>query len=56
MLLFITITANSDDFSRKIAQVKNGTLKEARAIWWGFDKEDATKCLQEAINSGVKKL
>ncbi len=40
----------------KIAQVKAGTLKTANASWWGFDKADATDCLQNAINSGVPKL
>jgi hypothetical protein len=42
--------------SSKIAQVKAGTLKTANASWWGFNKEDATQCLQDAINSGVSKL
>jgi len=40
----------------KIAQVKSGTLKSANASWWGFNKDDATDCLQSAINSGVPKL
>jgi hypothetical protein len=40
----------------KIAQVKAGTLKTANASWWGFNKDDATDCLQNAINSGVPKL
>lgn len=40
----------------KIAQVKAGTLKTANASWWGFNKHDATQCLQDAIDSGVPKL
>lgn len=40
----------------KIAAVTAGTLKEARASWWGFDPEDSTAQLQAAINSGVPKL
>src|SRR5690606_15031183 len=40
----------------KIARVKAGTLQTANASWWGFDKADATDCLQNAINSGVSKL
>ena len=40
----------------KIAQVKAGTSKTANASWWGFDKDDATQCLQDAIDSGVRKL
>lgn len=39
-----------------IDAVKAGRLKEARASWWGFDEVDATRCLQEAINSGVRRL
>ncbi|MGD9495547.1 MAG: right-handed parallel beta-helix repeat-containing protein [Armatimonadota bacterium] len=39
-----------------IDQVAAGELKEAKASWWGFDAEDATECLQAAINSGVPKL
>jgi len=44
------------EHSTQIAQVKSGTLKTANASWWGFDKTDATACLQSAINSGVPKL
>jgi hypothetical protein len=44
------------DHATQIAQVKAGTLKTANASWWGFDKVDATDCLQNAINSGVPKL
>lgn len=40
----------------KIAQVKNGTLTEAKASWWGFDVNDSTQALQAAIDSGVKRL
>lgn len=40
----------------KIAQVKAGAIKMAHASWWGFDKEDSTEALQNAINSGVPKL
>jgi hypothetical protein len=40
----------------QIAQVKAGTLKTAHASWWGFDKNDATDCLQNAISSGVATL
>jgi len=40
----------------KIAQVQSGALKTANASWWGFDKTDATECLQNAINSGAAKV
>ena len=39
-----------------VEKVKAGELKEARASWWGFEKEDSTKALQAAISSGVKRL
>lgn len=40
----------------KVAEVAAGTLKSARASWWGFDAADATAGLQEAIRSGVPEL
>lgn len=40
----------------RVAQVERGELKEARASWWGFDKEDATRALQAAIDSRVPRL
>ena len=40
----------------KIAQVKAGQIKEAKASWWGFDPDDATAQLQAAIDSGAAKL
>jgi hypothetical protein len=42
--------------TEQLAQVKAGKLKEARASWWGFDKEDATFALQAAIDSRVPRL
>ncbi len=44
------------DYSREIAEVESGIRTEAKASWWGFDKEDATKCLQAALDSGVRRL
>ncbi|MBP5639342.1 MAG: right-handed parallel beta-helix repeat-containing protein, partial [Victivallales bacterium] len=40
----------------KVAQVAKGELKEARASWWGFDKDDSTVFLEKAINSKVPRL
>lgn len=37
-------------------KIKRGELTEAKASWWGFDKEDSTEFLQAAIDSGVKRL
>lgn len=39
-----------------VAKVKAGQIKEARASWWGFDANDSTKFLQDAINSRVPRL
>lgn len=41
---------------QQVARVMSGELKEARASWWGFDKADATRALQEAIDSRVPRL
>ncbi|MFO8078840.1 MAG: right-handed parallel beta-helix repeat-containing protein [Armatimonadota bacterium] len=39
-----------------IDRVAAGEITEARASWWGFDREDATEALQAAINSGAETL
>lgn len=40
----------------KVAAVRKGEIKEARVSWWGFDPEDSTSFLQDAINSRVPRL
>ena len=40
----------------QVARVMTGELKEARASWWDFDKDDATRALQAAIDSRVPRL
>ena len=40
----------------ELAEVKAGVRKVANASWWGFNPEDATQALQDAVNSGVEKL
>jgi len=52
----VLLAQASTNHSSQLAQVKAGTLKTANASWWGFNKDDATDCLQNAINSGVSKL
>ncbi len=47
--------ANAPD-AEKIAAVKKGELKEARASWWGFDPVDSTGILQAAFDSKVPRL
>ena len=44
------------DYSAQIASVKAGKTAEAKAVWWGYDKTDATKCLQAALDSGARKV
>jgi hypothetical protein len=39
-----------------LAKVAAGPCREARALWWGFDPDDATAAFQAAINSGARKL
>jgi hypothetical protein len=39
-----------------VAEVRDGRRDEARASWWGFDANDSTTFLQDAINSKVKRL
>ncbi len=46
----------SSPYAKELTEVKQKIRTEAKASWWGFDKKDSTKCLQAAIDSGVKKL
>ena len=39
-----------------VARVTAGKLSEAHASWWGFDKKDATLCLQNALDSGASRV
>jgi hypothetical protein len=39
-----------------IRDVRLGKIRTAKASMWGFDPQDSTRMLQEAINSGVRKL
>ena len=41
---------------KKVAEVANGKLKEARVDWWGFDPVDSTRFLQAAINSKATRV
>jgi hypothetical protein len=56
ILLGGSLLLSAADFSKERAAVKAGQLTEAKAIWWGYDPQDATKCLQDAMNSGAGKL
>ena len=55
-LLAAWLPAHAQVNQPAIDDVAAGKLTEAKASWWGFDPEDATDCLQAAINSGVPKL
>lgn len=37
-----------------VARVTAGELKVAEATWWGFDPEDSTEAVQQAIDSGAR--
>ncbi len=52
----LTWGAAAGDYSRELNEIKEGKRTEAMASWWGFNPENATECLQNAINSGVKTL
>ncbi|HDP36220.1 MAG TPA: hypothetical protein ENN29_14075 [Candidatus Hydrogenedentes bacterium] len=39
-----------------ITEIEAGTRSEASAAWWGFDPEDATNCLQAAIDSKAARV
>ncbi len=39
-----------------IADVEAGRVDTARALWWGFSEQDATKALQDAINSRARRV
>ncbi|MCL4215650.1 MAG: right-handed parallel beta-helix repeat-containing protein [Candidatus Hydrogenedentes bacterium] len=39
-----------------ISAVKTGERNDANAAWWGFNSEDATEALQQAIDSGALKV
>ena len=39
-----------------VQEVRSGKRTEANAAWWGFDPEDATEALQDAIRSGAKRV
>lgn len=44
-------------FNRQaVAEVEAGRRTTASAAWWGFDPQDGTKALQDAINSGAQRL
>ena len=56
ILLSLVGIAFAAEFQRERDRVASGELKEARAIWWGFDRQDATTCLQSALDSGATKV
>ncbi len=56
LLMLVTAMALCQRNQEMIDRVAAGEVQEARASWWGFDAEDATACLQAAIDSGVPRL
>jgi len=57
-LLSVPGLAGTQNFARPelVREVLNGKRNTARASWWGFDANDSTEFLQNAINSRVRKL
>jgi len=57
-LLSVPGLAGTQNFARPelVREVLNGKRDTARASWWGFDANDSTEFLQNAINSRVRKL
>jgi len=41
---------------QRVAEVVEGKRPVASAAWWGFNPEDATQALQEAVSSGARRL
>ncbi len=56
LLALIASPASCQVNQEMIDKVEAGEVQEAQASWWGFDAEDATPCLQAAIDSGVPTL
>ncbi len=42
--------------SEAVARVASGELKSADATWWGFNAEDSTEAIQQAIDSGAPQV
>jgi hypothetical protein len=55
-LLASALQAQTPVDQANIDAVKAGTVKVARASWWGFDPADSTEALQAAFNSGAEKV
>jgi polygalacturonase len=48
------LSAHYPPNAEAVQEVLSGKRTVANARWWGFDAEDATECLQAAINSGAR--
>lgn len=55
-LFALAVVTVSDVDQTKIDDVKSGRITEAHASWWGFDPADSTKSMQNAIDSGAKRV
>jgi hypothetical protein len=40
----------------KVQEISSGKETAANAAWWGFDENDSTVAIQQAINSGASKV
>ena len=56
MLAGTGLAADNRPDSAKVGAVLSGALAEANAAWWGFDPADATPAVQQAIDSGARRV
>ncbi len=52
----ILFNFETEENPEAVSRVLSGESEFAVASWWGFDEEDATECLQDAISSGTNML
>lgn len=57
LVLWVTVLPSVASLRPDLVEaVRSGKLREAHASWWGFNPEDSTRFLQEAISSRVPVL
>ncbi len=49
-------TPGNIESRRAVKEVLSGQRKVANAAWWGFDQEDSTSAIQDAIDSGAERV
>jgi hypothetical protein len=54
--LCIAAPPTTSSGAEAIGELKSGKRDTAEALWWGFNRDDATDALQSAIDSGAKRV